>query len=237
MATVYARSAAVNDAVYQRGLWKDDVAEAEEVHEVIVNRNTSAGTRLLDVGCGTGGHIPFFAQHYTLEGLDASAAILEIARHRSPAVTFHHADMINFDLGQRFDAVVCLFSSIGYVRSVDNLRQTVKRFADHLVRGGVVDGWYAPDQWRDVAMYATLVDEPDLKVARIRRNTRNGALSMMECHHMLARRSGVEYYVEHHVLGLLTVREYCEAFEQAGLVLTHQPEGTEGRGRYIGVRP
>ena len=43
--------------------------------------------------------------------------------------------------------------------------------------------------------------------------------------------------VEHHLIRLLTVREYCEACEQADLVLTHQPEGTEERGRYIGVRP
>ena len=101
----------------------------------------------------------------------------------------------------------------------------------------VADGLYAPDQWRDLAVYATLVDEPDLKVALIRRNTCSGALSMIECHLVLARPSGDEYYVEHHVLGLLTVRAYYAAFEPAGLVLTRQPEGTEERGRYIGARP
>jgi SAM-dependent methyltransferase len=239
MDIAYSRSASVYDAIYQTGSGKDYASEADQVHAVIVERKRSVGNRLLDVGCGTGSHISPFARHYEVEGLDRSAAMLDLARAKSPTVKFHQADMTEFELGQRFDAVVCLFSGIGYVRTAENLRRTVKRFFDHVVPGGVVvvDGWYAPDQWHDGSLHATLVDEPDLKVARICRSTREGKLSLMECHHIVAKPSGVEYFVEHHALGLFTADEYCEAFHQAGLILTHDPDGADGRGRYIGVRP
>jgi cyclopropane fatty-acyl-phospholipid synthase-like methyltransferase len=80
MDDAYSRSASVYDAIYQTGKGKDYAAEAEQVHAVIVERKLSAGMRLLDVGCGTGGHLTPFARHFQVEGLDCSAAMLEIAR-------------------------------------------------------------------------------------------------------------------------------------------------------------
>ena len=45
--------------------------------------------------------------------------MLGIARHRLPGVPLHLADMRDFDLPERFDAVTCLFSSIGYLTTDD----------------------------------------------------------------------------------------------------------------------
>ena len=69
--------------------------------------------------------------------------MLEIARRRHPDVTFHQADMAHLQLGTTFDAVICMFSSIGYVKTVEGLNQTLRAFARHTVPGGVVivDGW------------------------------------------------------------------------------------------------
>src|SRR5258707_11718440 len=111
---MFTKSEAFYDAIY--GTMKDYAVEAQQIHALIQQYKQSSGTTLLDVACGTGRHLPFLREHYTLEGLDLDEQMLAIARQRNPEVVFHHADMADFDLGRRFDAIVCLFSSIGYVK-------------------------------------------------------------------------------------------------------------------------
>ena len=91
---------------------------------------------LLDVGCGTGRHLELLRERYEVEGLDINPTMLEAARERCPDVTFHEADMADFDLGSRFDVVMCLFSSIGYVRTEARLRSAVLCMRRHLNPGG-----------------------------------------------------------------------------------------------------
>ncbi len=118
---MFSKSEAFYDAIYDT--MKDYAHEAQQIHELIQQYKQTSGTRLLDVACGTGGHIPFFRKHYTVEGLDLDDQMLTIARKRNPEVIFHQADMVNFDLGHSFDVIVCLFSSISYVKTVHNLHQ------------------------------------------------------------------------------------------------------------------
>jgi SAM-dependent methyltransferase len=227
------------DAIY-RAAGKDYAAEAGRVHEIVQASTHGTARRLLDVACGTGGHIEHLKVRYTVEGADLSPEMLAIARRRHPDVTFHQADMTTLDLGTTFDAVICLFSSIGYVKTIETLRQTLRAFARHVVPGGVVvvDGWITPDNWHDGYLHALLVDEPDLKLARLSRNTRDGTLSVMEMHHLAVTVGGADSFVERHEMGLFTPEQYCAAFEQAGLGVTYDAAGgLSGRGVYIGLRP
>src|SRR6185312_6199625 len=92
---------------------KDYANEAQQIHTLIQQYKHSPGTSLLDIACGTGGHLPYLRQHYSVEGLDLDEQMLAIARQRNPGVIFHHADMVDFSLEQQFDVILCLFSSIG----------------------------------------------------------------------------------------------------------------------------
>src|SRR6266571_4830617 len=104
---MFTRSAAFYDALYGA---KDYAAEAERIGVLHRAHGRIAGTTLLDVACGTGGHLAFLKQQYTCEGLDLDPDLLAIARARHPELRFHQADMVGFDLGRTFDVVVCLFS-------------------------------------------------------------------------------------------------------------------------------
>ena len=90
-----------------------------------------AGTRLLDVGCGGGFALLLAARRgATVTGLDATAALLDIARERVPAASLVVGDLedpLPFDPGS-FD-VITAFNAIQYaadpVAAVKNMSQLV----------------------------------------------------------------------------------------------------------------
>jgi SAM-dependent methyltransferase len=110
---------------------KDYAGEAERITGLIRDLRPGART-LLDVACGTGGHLSYLRQEFTCHGIDLDGGLLEVARQRLPDVPLTRADMTGFDLAQRFDAVTCLFSSIGYTASVAGLRAATRAMAGHL---------------------------------------------------------------------------------------------------------
>jgi hypothetical protein len=55
--------------------------------------------------------------------------LVRIAKAKHPGGQFRRADMVAFQLRRRYDAVLCLFSSIGYVRTLANVRRAPARRA------------------------------------------------------------------------------------------------------------
>ena len=231
---MFDKSADIYDAIYS---FKDYAAEAAEIHRLIQERKPGAGT-LLDVACGTGAHLEHLARHYDVEGLDLEGALLETARARLPDVSLHKGDMVSFELDKTFDVVTCLFSSIGYVETEANLARAIETLARHLEPGGVliVEPWLEPDVFTDGHLDMTLVDEPELKVARVNRSRIVGGVSVLEFQYLVARADGIAHFTETHRLGLFTKDQHVQAFEAVGLSVDHDPEGPMGRGLYVGIK-
>ena len=118
----------------------------------------------------------------TSTGIDLDEGLVEVARERLDDVPLSTADMTSFDLGRTFDAVTCLFSSIGYVGTVERLTSAISSMAAHLTPGGVlvVEPWLAPDVWQVGRPHLLTVDEPDLKIARMTVAGREGRLAIMD---------------------------------------------------------
>src|SRR6266542_1471726 len=124
---MYTKSARFYDALYH---FKDYATASKQLHALIQQYSPGAQT-LLDVGCGTGKHLECLRGYYRVEGLDLNPEMLEVARGRCPGVSFHMEDMVDFNLEYTFDVVACLFSSIGYVRTVARLNRAVASMARH----------------------------------------------------------------------------------------------------------
>ena len=232
MRLVFRRSARLYDAVYAS--IRDYPREAAELDRLIQERRPGART-LLDIACGTGAHLEHLTG-YEVEGLDLDPEMLGVARERLPNVPLHEGDMADFELRKRFDAVVSMFSSIGYVLTEERLRSAVASMARHLEPGGVlvVEPWLSPEVWVDRHVGAVFVDQPELKIARMNVGEREGNLSIFEFEYLVGTPNGLERFNERHELGLFTVEQYLEAFRAAGLEVDHDPEGPMGRGLYIG---
>lgn len=234
---MYTQSGKYYDALYT-AMGKDYAAESDRVAAIVAAKSRSGGNALLDVGCGTGRHIEQLRDRFACEGLDFDRVLLNIAAERNPGVRFHQADMIVFNLDKRFDAVVCMFSAIGYVPNTQRLEQTLQTFTRHLKPGGVVivEPWLRPEDWIDGHLDALYVDEPDLKVARMSVSRRDGNVSVLNLHYMVASRDGIRTFTEPHRLTLFTDAEYRNAFARAGLSVELDEAGLTGRGLYIGTR-
>lgn len=233
----YTRSADFYDVVYAG---KPYAEESAAVHAKIAAHLRSDGNTLLDVGCGTGGHAAHLREQYRVTGLDLEEGLLRLAAERYPDAEFLQGDMVDFDLGREFDAVVCLFSAIGYVRTEDRLRRTIARFARHLRPGGVavVEPWLTPEVFSAGRLRLDAHETEQLKVARIVRSDYAGELSVLVFSWMLGRPEGVEHWEERHLLGLFTHQQTLDAFAAAGLeVVEHDPQGLTGRGLYVARRP
>lgn len=233
---MFTKTAHLYDAVYSA---KDYAGEAQRLKAFIAAHKRSPGNTMLDVACGTGGHIPYLRDDFVYEGLDLDPQMLAIARERYPDVVFHQGDMVNFDLGRQYDIVACLFSSIAYSATPAGLEQAVATLTRHLLPGGVllVGPFFAPEDWHVGQPHAIFVDQPDLKIVRMNVSGRRDNIALLDFHYLVAAPDGVEHFTEHHELGLFTDKEYRQAFALAGLDASYDAEGLIGRGLYIGVHP
>lgn len=218
--------------------WKDYAAEVECLFDVIRERHPEARS-LLDAACGTGRHLELLGRQFKAEGFDLSPAQLEVARRRLPEMPLQLADLRSVALGRRFDVVTCLFGSLGYLRSVEELEGAVGNLAAHLEPGGLLlaEPWISPEAWREGTPHALFIDEPELKIARLNTSARRGRLSVLDLHHLVATPAGTRHFVEHHELLLSTREEQRTAFEKAGLEADFDERGLSGRGLWIARRP
>jgi SAM-dependent methyltransferase len=231
----YDRSAEVYDLYYG---WLDYAEHAAAVHDRIRQKNPGAGS-LLELACGTGRYLEQFGEWYEAVGLDVSESMLAIAGERLPEVELHRANMTDFDLGRRFDAVVCLFSSIAYITSGDDLRSVITNAANHLNPGGVliIEPWFAPDAWMEDHIGARVVEGEGVKVARVDTSVRFGDLVTMRWAWAIARSDGTaDGFVEEHPTMLFPVEVYRAAFAAAGLESEYDPEGPLGRGLHVAIK-
>lgn len=234
---MFSKSAQYYDKIYA-SIDKDYAAEVSKLQTFIQNHKETPGNSLLDVACGTGIHAEFLSKYYQVQGLDLDRKMLAVAKKKHPEIYFHQGDMTDFDLHRQFDVIVCLFSSIGYVRTKSRLRKAVKNMAKHLLPGGVllVEPWFTPEQWHPGRPSMTYVEEPELRIARVSYSRQKGRMSFLDFEYLIGTPKGIEHYSEVHELGLFTHQEYLDAFKAAKLHVHHDPEGLDGRGLYIGTK-
>jgi ubiquinone/menaquinone biosynthesis C-methylase UbiE len=204
---MFTESAHLYDLIH--GSSFDVHASTAHIRDLISNHSRRPARTLLDVACGTGLYLAELQPTFAVEGLDLDSGMLAVAREKCPDIPLHQADMIEFDLGHRFDALICLGSSIGYACMLERLRQTARTFARHIEPGGiaVVEPWFTPEVWEDGRISADLREGPGVKIARMLVSGRCDRISTLDIHYLVGRRQGVESIVEHHELGLFTVEE------------------------------
>jgi SAM-dependent methyltransferase len=100
------------------------------------------GTRLLDLGCGTGlATAPMLARGYGVTGVDASEAMARRARSRCPDAEIVVADVRTLELAAPFDLAYAVFDVLNNLVDDGDLVRALASVRSHLVPGG----WLAFD--------------------------------------------------------------------------------------------
>jgi SAM-dependent methyltransferase len=221
------------DLIYST--FKDYEAETAQIAGLLRGLNPGC-TSVLDVACGTGEHARRLAgAGFDVDGLDLNPAFVNIARRKLPTGRFFQADMTDFHLSQQYDALLCLFSSIGYLRTLERVASALACFRAHLARRGVIiiEPWLPPGVLDPGRVAHHTGEAEGLRVNRVTRIEVEGRLSRLCFDYEITDGNGTRRASEVHELGLFTTSEMLETFRRAGLEAEYDPKGLTDRGLYV----
>jgi len=148
MSSYTGRHAQLYDLFYADKPYAD---EALFVHQCLQKHGSGETTRLLELACGTGSHALALEKFgYQIVATDYSEDILAIARRKgremSSTVDFRFQDMTDLRVSDGpFDAVICLFDSIGYVATNERIGSVLGGVHEQLRPDGlfIFEFWHA----------------------------------------------------------------------------------------------
>lgn len=231
--SIFTESAGIYDLMYAE--FKNCAEESKRLAALIRHANPQCHS-ILDVACGTGEHMPHLAASgFRVDGIDLDAGFAHLAARKNARWRAWCADMASLNIGERYDAVLCLFSSIAYVQTLERLAETLCGFRRHLNVGGVVmvEPWFAPGQLDPSVVMRNTVSAPGLRVERVSHLEIRERISRLRFDYTLTDSSGVRHATAIHEMGLFTTAEMLVAFTEAGLAVKHDDIGLDGRGLYI----
>jgi ubiquinone/menaquinone biosynthesis C-methylase UbiE len=221
--------------------FKDYRTEVQRLEAIARQFGRSQATTWLDVACGTGRHLEFLRRRYLVTGVDGSREMLRVARRRLPEDRLVLGDMRTFHLNRRFDVVSCLFSAIGHLRTLTDVRRAFANFARHTNPGGVVivEPWILRSAFRPGTVHLRTYESTSLVVARLASSARRGNRSKIHYHFLIGESgSGIRHFEETDEGLLFSPQELLQLIRGAGLRPRFLPRGLmPGRGLLIGVKP
>lgn len=225
------------DLIYS---WKEYKKETQIIKSLIKQYKKSDGNNLLEIACGTGKHIPHLKDSFQILATDFNKDMLAVAQKNISDVTFKQADMIHLNLEKKFDVILCLFSSIAYVKNYRNLNKTIENFSNHLKKGGIViiEPWFVESLYKIGVPTMTTYDADDIKIARLCVCKKRGILSVMDMHYLIAERNKkVKNFTERHELAMFDIDKTLEIMKKNGLKAKFLKNGLmKDRGLYIAIK-
>ncbi len=228
---MYTDSSEFYDLIYS---FKDYQKESTNIVDIIKLRHPNCKS-LLDIGCGTAEHHKYLKEAYTLDGIDLNPKFIEIAKTKNEHGNYWIADMRNFALNKNYDVILCLFSSIGYLKRLDDIVSALKCFAAHLNPNGmvIVEPWFTPVNYYPGRIGMLAYDKNEIKICRMTQSNLEDDLSVLDIQYLVGTpQQGLKHFSEKHELRLTSNAEMITAFKLAGFNVEFDENGLIGRGLY-----
>jgi len=215
---------------------------AEKESAFVVNAlGLKAGASVLDLCCGQGRHSVQLAKSgLRVTGLDLNPDYVELAQQAAKAskveVETVTADMREIPFANKFDAIVNMYSSFGYLESeaedlkvLESATKALKTrgqlLLDMLNREWAIDN-YIQNDWHTGADGTLYVERRDLDLAT----------SRMHVHFIVVDPKGGRRESIGHIIRLYTLTEITRLLERVGMRVTKVFGGFEGEEYGIGTR-
>lgn len=234
---MFEKSYTLYDAIYCS--LKNYKSEAEKIKEIIFSYIPNAKS-ILDIACGTGEHHKYLKNKFNIDGIDINKNFIEIAQRKNKDVSYYCHTMSDFNLNKRYDVILCLFTSIGYLLNYEQLKNTILNFSNHLNPNGliIIEPWVVPEQWQSGSISVQTFDKESLKICRMAQCKTEGKISKIDFHFMVGTTEKIHYFSEKHELQHFSFGEMKNAFDECDVEISFDPVGLTNRGLYLGsLRP
>ncbi|HHX45496.1 MAG TPA: class I SAM-dependent methyltransferase [Chloroflexi bacterium] len=250
---IYQEYAAVYDASGQISFSLRMVPYLQQLLE----RHPVEGKTLLELACGTGTvAIAFADAGWRVYGVDGSAEMLAQARAKVEAMDgppagrvpiWSQQDMRRFELPERVHLATCLYDSLNYMLTSDDLLAAFRSVYRALLPGGVFlfdmnTAWALATQWDDETM---VIDTQDLTI--IFQSTYDATRQRVSLIATIFQRVGELYHkiVEHHVEQAYPEEHIATLLTDAGFRVeasyhcfrTTPPTASTGRIMWVARKP
>jgi len=146
--------------------------------ENIFSKFSKKPKTILDLGCGTGGHVfPLIKRGYQVTGIDKSEFMLNTARKKAKeknlSIQFTKGDITKIKVEKKYDAIISMFAVVGYQTLNSNLEALFSMVNSCLDPGGlfIFDCWYGP---------AVLHQGPECRISEISLNDAERVIRLVE---------------------------------------------------------
>ena len=154
----------------------------QEVDFILRRVGNTRGT-LIDVACGSGGHAELLSQAgFEVYAVDLNDGMLRLVKKNLPKAKVFKQDMRQLHLPVKADVLICMYNSINYNYSYDELTHTFQRFYDHLKPGGVLifDTAFMKHTWKPGPFSVETMTTPEFEVARINKSYKKRSFGIVE---------------------------------------------------------
>jgi SAM-dependent methyltransferase len=196
---------------------------------------------LLDLGCGAGHNDHAFLQDFQVTGVDASPAMLSLARRLNPEVEYLEGDLRTARLDRQFDAVI-IADSIDYMLSEDDLNAAFESAFYHLRPGGVFCT-YAEETLEKFTQNGTYVSthvKDDIEVALIENHYDPDPADTtfeMTFVYLIRRGGALSIETDCHRVGIFPLSTWVRLLGAAGFDVRQGEFEGEGFPFFVGVKP
>jgi SAM-dependent methyltransferase len=116
--------------------------EALRIHNLITQFSPFKVQHLLELACGTGNHSRNLSRYgYSITATDINKDMVRVASNKLsvvPKLKVMQMDMLRFAKFEKpFDVIVCLFDSIGFVQTNENIISVFKNVRNNLRKEGL----------------------------------------------------------------------------------------------------
>jgi SAM-dependent methyltransferase len=237
MSALYDKEAVLYDLLYHD---LDYEALATELHTHLGERGLEEGARVLDAACGTAKFTSPLNAWYCAAGFDLSEGQVKMGQKSFPHLNLWIADMANFKVEEPYDALVCMFSSIGYLVPQEKLAAGLACFAAALKPGGklVIQPWFKPSVYIDGQPGLTSYDDDNIKISRQSVSRIEDGNAVLDFHFLVTRKGeDPEYFSNRHVLALVEPRTFLRLLDEAGFDVEYTEDGNlASRGLYSAAK-